>query len=129
MIRFLYGCVCLVSLLILGASLTGWVYSDRVPAGADATFASHTCHLRNYAVEGRHAHGLATLLAGPDVGDNAPIAMPTTQPIDQMPTRWQLGPAKFTLADTAAGRVYYAQAPYWLLAAVAALPLLLWLAL
>src|SRR3954462_421102 len=97
MIRFLYGCLCLICLLVLSASLFGWVRSDRASAGAattDADATSRTFHARGYQIEGRHARGVATLIAAPEQS-NVTTAAPATQPAVPASPRWQVGPAAF----------------------------------
>jgi hypothetical protein len=132
MIRFLYGCLCLVCLMILGASLAGWVYSDRVSGAAagDTDAASRTFHARGYQIAGRHAHGVATLIATPEQTGGVTTSAPTTQPAAPASPRWQLGPAAFDVAtDSAGGKTYFAQSPYWLIAGAVTLPLIVWLGL
>src|SRR4051794_24085409 len=131
MIRFLYGCLCLICLIVLGASLAGWVYSDRVSrAGAtDENATSRTFYARGYQIEGRHAHGVATLIATPGESGATGAAAPATQPTAPESPRWQVGPASFDAADSTGGKTYFAQSPYWLIAAVATLPLIVWLGL
>src|SRR3954469_8874676 len=148
MIRFLYGSFCLLCLLILAGALTGWVYSDRAAsAGTSDAAAERTFTAGRYQLVGRHAHGIATLIGTPASTQPASAQPATTQPVaesssavvapatqpalatDVASPRWQFGPAKFDAADGADGKTFYAQAPYWAVASVAALPLLLWLGL
>src|SRR4051794_36404421 len=118
MIRFLYGCLCLICLIVLGASLAGWVFSDPVPSAgiSDENAASRTVYARGYQIEGRHAHGVATLIAMPGQAGAAGAAAPATQPAAPASPRWQVGPASFDVADSAGGKTYFAQSPYWLIA-------------
>jgi hypothetical protein len=136
MIRFLYGLLCLICLVVLSAALFGWVRSDRVGGvdTTDAAAASCTFHARGYQIDGRHAHGVAALLATPEQtaaawNASAPATQPAIPAIPASP-RWQVGPAAFDVAtDTTGGKVFFAQSPYWLIAAVATLPLIVWLGL
>jgi hypothetical protein len=140
MLRFLYGLICLICLIIVVGAIAAWVYSDGL-AGLGKTY---THNLNRYQLEGNLAQGKFTgkVTAGYKddqgvfhaVNELAASSQPAaaSQPVDLMP-RWTVGPAKFNCAEVGTaehpGKMYFLQAPYYLIAAVFALPLLIWVGL
>jgi hypothetical protein len=129
MLRFLYGLICLVCLVIVAGSLAGWACSDRIETAAPV---GKTYATRHHQFEGRHARGQATLVVTPgerhDDGTFVPVpdATAATQPAAQS---WSFQQAAFSATPTSGGRLYYFTAPYWLIAAAFSVPLLIWMAL